>query len=68
MIEQQKRVEVVERTRADASFEPNTGALDNGLRFNDPQDFSWRRAHFGSFLLSDVQLTASKVHIESRSN
>jgi hypothetical protein len=35
MIEQQKRIEIIERARADAPFEANTGALDNGLRLDD---------------------------------
>jgi hypothetical protein len=35
MIEQQERIEIIERPRADASLEPDTGALDNGLRFED---------------------------------
>jgi hypothetical protein len=45
MIEQQERIEIIERPRADASPEPDPGALDNGLRFDNLQDFSWR-AHF----------------------
>jgi hypothetical protein len=36
MIEQQKRIEIIERARADASFEPDTSALDDRLRFDDP--------------------------------
>jgi hypothetical protein len=35
MIEQQERIEIIERARADAPFEPDTGAFDNSLRFED---------------------------------
>ena len=35
MIQQQKRIEVIQRMRADAAFEPNAGAFDDRLRLDD---------------------------------
>jgi hypothetical protein len=35
MIQQQKRIEMVERACPNAPPEPDTGSLDDGLRFDD---------------------------------
>ena len=40
MIQQQKRIEVIQCMRADAAFEPNAGAFDDRLRLDDFGNFS----------------------------
>jgi hypothetical protein len=66
MIQQQKRIEIIERARADAPLQAHTGALDHVLRLNDLQNSP--SSHYCLLPLASVQRLRYNLHIEGRSD